>query len=212
MVQIICLANSYRESKRCVAGIEPTSGKWLRPIPPDGGGLTTEQTSIAGRPADLLDVLEIELDVTRQITEYQIENRVIRDQAWRRVEHLTPTQIIKYVDNSSPVLHSTSDRVPVSMMQQLPQCKWTSLQLVHCQQTSFTVDNRGRWRVRFNDEAGAYYSLNLTDPVALDRLNHMYELGSDCLLTVSMTVPWQSDADREAYCYKVVAAVIELQR
>lgn len=32
MTQIICLANSWKFEERCIAGINPTTGQWIRPV------------------------------------------------------------------------------------------------------------------------------------------------------------------------------------
>ena len=64
MTQIICLANSFKFKERCIAGINPQTGKWIRPVCdryPKDGRIPPDIRLIKGKEPELLDLLEIPL-------------------------------------------------------------------------------------------------------------------------------------------------------
>ena len=62
-VKFICLANSYKNRARCVAGIRTDNGAWILPIGAmDDGALTTVETTCTnGAQPQLLDILRVQL-------------------------------------------------------------------------------------------------------------------------------------------------------
>lgn len=159
-----------------------------------------------------LDVVKIPLTTTNPGTRYQCENRVMEDAPWTLVRQATAAELMQYCDDSTPILHTDSDRVAPDDLERLPARKWTSLQLVHAKDVAFHRDyfSPKRWRAHFADSAGSPYSLKVTDPVFTGRLDRGESIGGECLLTVSLTEPWAPDSNSAPMCWKLVAAVIEL--
>ena len=213
MARLICLANSIRENARCVAGINTRTMRWVRPVPQGGGAIPVFRTHIQGRLLSVLDVFELDLSDVNPGTRFQRENRVIENWDWRLVGHKTPQEMLRYCDDSAPILYNAFDRVDPAQLTALASSDWKSLQLVHASRVTFSRDSfdpRG-WRAQFQDAGGAHYNLKVTDPVARDRLNRGKTLGPNCLLTVSLAEPWaRADGSKAAFCYKLVAAVIQL--
>ena len=60
MAKIICFANSIKNNERCIAGIEKTTGNWIRPVYQDSptAGIDESHRSVGGEPA-LLYIIEI---------------------------------------------------------------------------------------------------------------------------------------------------------
>jgi hypothetical protein len=213
MTRMICLANSIRDGGRCVAGIDLKSGGWIRPVPPGGGGIPTRHVTFSGRLLKPLDIVELALKEPQPATRFQRENRVVRGYGWRRVGVARLEEVLRYCDRAVPVLHSASDRVDPAVLGHLPPALWQSLQLIRANPVTFGRDrwDARRWRARFRDRLGNHYALKVTDPCACDRLERGERLNRDCLLTISLVKPWTyNPEDKPATCYKLVAAVIEL--
>ena len=89
---------------------------------------------------------------------------------------------------------------------------WKSLQLVHAVGVEFRPEaQRPGWRVRFNDARRCPYTLRLTDPCLLGRLQRKDRIGSNCLLAISLAEPWEpEDHSTPSMCFKLVAGVLEL--
>lgn len=212
MATLICLANSIRHDGRCVAGIDVQTGEWVRPVPSGGGGIPYSTTCVAGRPVGNLEVVRIPLTTTNPSTRYQRENRVMRDAPWTLIRQATIDEVMQYCDGAAPILHTDSDRVAPDDLDRLPARRWTSLQLVHAEHVAFHRDHFSpkRWRAHFADSAGSPYSLKVTDPIFTARLDRNESVGEEYLLTVSLTEPWAFDSNSAPMCWKLVAAVIEL--
>jgi hypothetical protein len=149
------------------------------------------------------------------MTKYQRENRVVTSSHWTLCGTLEAVDVIKYCENSASVLHSPSKIVDPSDLELLPPAKWRSLELRHVNNAIFSPDPRKKekWVVSFraNSRLSKAFSLSLTDPVATEKLNKGGKIGSNCLLTVSLTEPIAfSQFNLPELCYKLVAAVIEL--
>lgn len=88
--RIVCLANSYKNSERCIAGVELLSddcfGHWIRPVTRRSAAINElEQTCTDGTPSRLLDILAI--DFGRAVPEgYQSENILISSgKKWKKI-------------------------------------------------------------------------------------------------------------------------------
>jgi len=211
MARLICLANSDRDRDRCIAGIDIETGRWVRPVPHDGSAIPKRRTYVHGSPLSLLDVVEIDLTDENPGTRFQRENRVIQSWRWRIVGRRPVSDVLRYCDFATPILHNAKASVCPTELEVLPPLKWKSLQLVRAHDVKFKRSYR-HCRARFRDRAGGGpYDLAVTDPEMNRNLPDEGITISDCLLTVSLGEPWRhSGSSNEAMCYKLVAAVIEL--
>lgn len=212
MTEIICLANSWRPDGRCVAGIEVGTGQWVRPVSKPGAGIPKEKVWIGRTELALLDKVEIPLLLSKLQDRYQRENRFLNLGRWRRTGRATVQDVLKYCEDDKVILHNHLDRVDAAVLDYKHPDEWKSLQLVHARNVKFEPDDRKEkeWRCRFMDGMYHTLSLKLRDPVAEHKLNNGEKIASECLLTVSMTGPWQPDPGVPEQCYKLVVGVIIL--
>jgi hypothetical protein len=210
---MICLANSWREHGRCVAGIRQSFGKWIRPVPKGGGAIPAQNIQFDGGELAPLDVVEMRVRRPAEITHFQFENREILDWDWEIVDTVEIDEVMQYCSKSPTVLHNHSKVIEPSVMNALRPEQWVSLQLVHAKNVIFRQDprNDSRWVAEFSlSRFGPDYQIKVTDPIATERLNAGGQIGRNCLLTVSLTEPIAL-YDLPELCYKVVAAVIEVE-
>ncbi len=93
MAQIVCLANSKKHGDRCIAGIETSTGKWIRPVSNlDDGRVPINMCLVDGEEPLPLDILEIPLATTG--SGYECENRSILPGRWQRVGRALPTDLV----------------------------------------------------------------------------------------------------------------------
>jgi hypothetical protein len=97
-------------------------------------------------------------------------------------------------------------------LQSLPFEQRRTLQLVHA--VSFSAQNSGnnKWRGTLKTLNGQYLDATITDPVFVEKLNAGYQPKNNCLVTVSLSMPYQPrpDWEGEKPCWKLIAGVIEL--
>lgn len=209
MAQIIILANSFRPGGYCMAGIDSRTGEWIRPVPRDGSRAIP--MSVAEK-IGLLDVVEIPFESDRPRDRYQRENRFVASWNWEIVGNVLPKKIIGYCEDSTIILHSSTDYVEPKYFDSLPFEQWKSLQLIRTN-VNFSKDiyKPGHWRASFSDGSGHYLYLKVTDSIIVAKLNNNATIGPNCILTISLTGPWAPrDGSQPERCYKLVAGVIEL--
>ena len=212
MTEIICLANSFREGGRCVAGIDTATGNWIRPVPKSGGAIPTSRLTFNGQSLEVLDIIQLDVKPQKQITKFQRENYVVTNWDWKIVGKAKPGELLNYCDDGNPILFTDNDRVSPKLLEKLSGDKWESLRLVQPRNVKCEpVYKSGQWRARFKDSAGNEYALKVTDLIICDRLNDGEDINSDCILTISLGEPWEPpDKSIPEHCYKLVAAAIEV--
>jgi serine/threonine protein kinase len=98
--QIICLENSWKETERCISGIDIKTGKWVRPVCddlyPEDGRVSREIRLIQGREPELLDILEIPLANTGKDFGFQSENISISSGKWKLLGKASPNDLLAY--------------------------------------------------------------------------------------------------------------------
>lgn len=100
----VCLANSFKNGARCVAGIERIGdrfGAWIRPVSHRAGrGLNFDERTYAnGTDCALLDVIEADFDAHAP-DGYQSENWLITEGSqWRKVGTINAADV-------APVFHN----------------------------------------------------------------------------------------------------------
>lgn len=219
---IICLANSRKNSGRCVAGIEIAEGdiaQWIRPVSSRPGGELSEHDRRYrdGTTANVLDVIGIRFLEPQQHT-YQRENHLIDASCyWECSGKASFADIVKLVDRSPSPLwinghstyHGINDKIPLHLCAGFS----SSLRLIQPNQTTICVGTEsgyqgapGKRRVRALFElAGITYKLQVTDPQAEEK----YLAGADgnydlpnAILCISLSEAF------EGHSFKLVAAII----
>lgn len=127
MIRLVCLANSMRPHGRCVAGIDLGSGKWLRPVPPECDAVPEQRVWLSGTILAPLDVIELDLAPISPTPRFQRENHLVRSWNWVRRGRLPPGDLLRYVEERTPIFHGTDDRVPPYLLDFLPPEEWKSL-------------------------------------------------------------------------------------
>ena len=213
MARIAILAVSKRPDGMCLAGIDLETRKWVRPVTKNGDGIPTDRCIVKGRMLSIRDILECDLIQPRTSVKFQRENQTIRNWDWQVKRRLELSSLDEFVEDLSPILHTTNDRVATSVLEVKAPSEWKSLQLVRPKRLNFGRHyyDPNRWVADFQDADGNNYSMKITDPLINRRLEAGKTINKDCLLTVSMTKPWtHNPAEQPPTCYKVVAAVVEL--
>lgn len=223
MVKIICLANSWKHGERCIAGINPDTGKWIRPICdrfPNDGRVPENIRLINGKEPALLDILEIPLNDTildLKDLDFECENLTIGEGKWHKLGVVKPTDLLKYCDNSQYILHNDRRYVTVPYLRSLPFEKRQTLQLIYVNKLDiFGQPNsigHTNWRASLITKNGKILNnIKITDPVFLKQLDNGYLPHNPCLITVSLSMPFIPYDDWEGGdpCWKLIASVMEL--
>jgi hypothetical protein len=212
-VRIICVANSYKHGGRCIAGIDPETGKLIRPVScTQKRAIGKETRIIDGEEPRVLEELEIPLEEYGPDEGCQPENRLLKEGRWKKVGRVDPEALLRHCENDSVILHNNLDYVRGVALKVIPKYKWKSLQLVRNRDVNFDADSRdsNRWRASFTNSKGTPMTLSVTDPVACERLAKGEDISKDCILTISMAAPWRPNKSQGRRCYKFVSGVIEL--
>lgn len=214
--QIVCLANSRKDSGRCIAGLEQTAngfGGWIRPVSDrESEELAIEERRFEnGRDPQVLDILEIELTTPRP-KGCQVENYVIDDEYyWVFKGKVAASSLLPFVSNSPPLwvdgyssYSGLNDRIPVTTADKLT----SSLRLISVDSPIVVVGKglkKRQVRLEFRLES-TDYRLSITDPRVetdyLSRVNGEYPITGTVLVCVSIGTPW------DGYRYKLAASVI----
>ncbi len=218
MTRIICLANSWKRSNRCIAGIHTITGKWVRAISrlPDGS-VTPEMRLVDQQEPALLDVLDIPLEKTGVDFGFESENLSILPGKWQRKEQVPPGYLQKYCSKEPYILHNDQPYVSVAYLQSLPARERKTLQLVKAIQFSAQpvfkrFEGGQKWKGTLLTETNQQLTATITDPVFVRKLELGYRPTSPCLVTVSLSLPWKPhDWEKEDDpCWKLIAGVVEL--
>jgi hypothetical protein len=165
-MQIVCLANSWKEGGRCIAGIDTTRGRWIRPVSQlKGGALSVSQCSAidgaVSRQVQPLDIVDIGTS-TPAPELGQPENHALGPTSWRVAGWATAGSLLKFAVDEPQLLYGTTDRVADADVRHVR----NSLALVHIDTPEFEVrarDNRApQLRVHINHH-GVDYDLSVTD-------------------------------------------------
>lgn len=218
MTRIICLANSWKRGERCIAGINPTNGRWIRPISdlPDGQ-IPKQMRQISRMEPALLDLLEIPLANTGPDFGFESENLSILPGKWQKKGRVAPGDLLKCCSNEEYILHGDRRYVTVSFMQSLPVEKRRTLELIKAVKFSVRAigerfESMAKWEGTLTTESGQTLTATITDPVFVRMLELRYRPKNPCLITVSLSMPWRPDdwEEDEEPCWKLIAGVVEL--
>ncbi|BAU63481.1 hypothetical protein STA3757_08450 [Stanieria sp. NIES-3757] len=219
--KIVCLANSWKLDERCIAGIDLDTGQWVRPvcdtICPENGKIPRSVRLIAGKEPELLDILEIPLANTGNDFGFECENLSVIAGEWKYLTKAKPNDLIQYCGSFTQILHNSSKYVNPSYLKNLPFEERRTLQLVKSE--SFDIQSKTNskgnteWRGTIQTNKSArLLEAKITDPVFVEKLNTGYQPQNNCLITVSLSLPWKPHDhwEGEAPCWKLIAGVIEL--
>ena len=210
--KFICLANSFKEGGRCLAGIELDANnnpvlvngrpKWIRPICNTAHG---EVPNHIAQPFQILDIIQINITENKP-ENHQSENVAFNENTIRVIGNFNRSQLSPLCDNRNLIFGNRGKAVSQDSIGGLNH----SLMLVDVNQFEVTQkvydDRRERPQTRlvftYNTNR---YDFPVTDPVFL----HRYQTNPDLLegvnqvyLSLSLGVIW------EDWYYKLVAGII----
>lgn len=185
--RLLCLANSWREGGRCIAGKiseGERTGEWIRPVRAAGTEaiVAPHLNYEDGAPVRILDIFDVHL-IQPAPAGHQVENHVIeKSSLWRRVRQTTFEECRQFLDSQDRPLwpdaestfHGINDKVPEATVAQTTD----SLRLIQPASATFRVASETQYegppqtavRATF-DLAGSRYRLKITDPEA----SHKFE-------------------------------------
>jgi hypothetical protein len=220
--KIVCLANSFKVTGRCVAGREILEngafGGWVRPVSkrPTTELQLWECIYPNNDQPKLLDIIEIPL-LNPAPRNHQIENHVIDNtREWVKTGELTwPT--LQLLEERPPRLWVNRDRTSTGAFNCVSKAEAAtqrhSLLLIKTKTLSIQIAARpAAVKLHRNHHAkfqydGIGYCLKLTDPAAIEAFEHKpggVYMVQNAYLCISLTEPWEKDNNR---CHKIVAAI-----
>lgn len=221
--RIVCLANSYKHSHRCMAGISLADKKWVRLIGSEVQGcLTREQTCYqGGTETAVLDVFEAELG-EKCGTNSHPEDVFLAGRPLRPIRRFDGPHdahfLANYLNKGPAVLQGSGDRVYGRKFEKAAAER--SLELIEPSDLWWWIRDedgkrKNRALFRFGHISRTRYDLAVTDPVWIERMRPLapgvYRHASffdgsapRTFLTVSLSEPF------EGFHYKLVAGVVAL--
>jgi hypothetical protein len=219
-IDIICLANSRKRNGHCIAGKMFDGnhlGGWMRPVSAlPTGELSSEDISFEnGKHPRLLDVITVPV-LNRSVHHYQAENyQIDTNWYWEKKGRIGTKNLDRLRDdppelwyNGDRSFYGCNDRVPEDLAKT---GITSSLFFIKLQSVSFTVGmeyDRRKVRAEFTYRK-ELYRLIVTDldfeKKLLQHDDGVYTFpGSAWYVTISLGELFQG------YCYKLVAAVIQI--
>jgi len=214
---ILCLANSRKQSGRCIAGreiVDTGFGAWIRPVSARQKEEISEEEYRYenGQSPTVLDVINIPM-LKPNPKSYQSENHLIDDGFyWQKIRRASWQEAVEASDSVPGDLwlngyHSKNDRIPEKETKQLK----NSLLLIEPDNLviHFTQSRQKRQvRAKFDLNA-QHYNLVVTDP-EIERQYLKLQDGeypiSGALLGISLGEIF------EEYAYKLIASIITEER
>ena len=217
--RLVVLANSWKHSDWCIAGIDLNTGAWVRPVTTlEDGRVPKSAMKLDGYFPKLLDIIELPLAPTGPDYGFEKENRTILPGQWAHEGKMRPADLQPYAKSADYcILHNAENLVSLDVLQGKPLEERHSLQLIHA--TDFRVRSAKKrtngettWQGVFTSNRQVF-ATRITDPVFVGKLTAGYKPKSNCLLTMSLSMPYKPpewDAERPPACWKLIAGVIEL--
>src|SRR5438105_15685418 len=120
VVNFVCLANSLKYRGRCLAGIDLSSGEWIRPVAQTTHGELHREhymLDMGGEPR-VLDVIRIGLDGP-QALRHQPENWLVSAKPWHVVaQKLSEERLLSHITAGPDLFGDRGHRIPVSAFEQ----------------------------------------------------------------------------------------------
>lgn len=218
MSEIVCLANSRKQGKRCIAGIELSTGKWVRPVfDTEDGAIPLSLSTIEGKSIEPLDIIDIPL--SDQHKGYEVENRALLHGEWRRTGKKDILDILPFCEHE--LIHDRPgwERfIPYTDLLSIPLTNRRTLQLVFSEDVRFILKSgwggpgKSSWRAIFSLIGNEH--LSVTDDQTVAQLDAGEDLQGNFIFTLSLSQPFNKDRDdihATQGCYRLVALALPLQ-
>lgn len=213
ITRFVCLANSFKEGGRCVAGIEINNNneikmhnghpKWIRPV---CNSLHGEIETNLVAHLRILDIIEFEITGFPDDSNYQSENVFFSKNSMNIVGRYDMEKLKSFSNTRNLIFNNRNKSVSEDEIERLSY----SLMLVNIDRFEVIKktyeDNRSKPQCRLiftynNDQ----YDFPVTDPAFLHRFQNKPDLlkfRKEILLCVSLGIEWKG------WHYKLVAGII----
>lgn len=237
--EIICLAKSIKHGGICIAGMKTDGSGWLRPVSNKRDGTLSREhyTLDDGSEPQIFDIIRIPC-IKPEPRCHQPENWLIKhNQLWENLGNATLNQArqflnpeIKKQSSCAELLGSLDKEISYDDLKKSP--AKSSLALVKPNQLQWQIKTTGNYskdkKFRSLFLLGeSLYDLPITDPIWIDKLKHFEEGIYSCeevieelelqdfepdqfTLTISLGEPFKPSGQEKEFCYKLVAAVINV--
>jgi hypothetical protein len=211
---IICLANSYKNQGRCIAGIDQLSGEWVRPVSNlDDGRILIDSRLINAERISMLDIVDVPLQLGKGAG-HEIENRGYSDLPWQVIGKANPVNLLRYCEHSL-LYPDFGKSIPYDFLKL--QAPVRTLQLIEvkflcCYEEYSHKDDRKKWKGVIGDKKYDFvdFKLSITDPIAIEKLNRGKSLSPHCLICMSLGQPISPGNSSTQLCYRLIAGIVEL--
>lgn len=205
---LVILAKSLKYGNYCVAGIELSTNKWIRPISHDeeiaDAVTAAELTYSDNTEAQILDVAEIDFEETPAENPVQPENFFFKG-TWKKLAHWNLNDFEKFCgyDNADFIFYDTSRRLELSTLTE----KNKSLLILPIENLSVSTEFRNE-SIKFyanfsycgiNYERFGVGDIFLREKFA-DKPRGNFFVAEKAVATFSLTNPYKDNR-----CYKMLA-------
>ena len=211
---LVILAKSAKYGNYCVAGIELSTNKWIRPISHDekieDAVPATDLIYSDNTEAQILDVVEIDFEDTPAENKIQPENFFYKNSTWKKLGHWNLANVEKFCgfDTADFIFYDTSRRLELSTIENFERRK--SLLLLPLENISIVTEIRDaekKFHANFNYEGARYERFGVGD-IELrknfsDKECGEFFIGERAVATLSLTNPYKDNR-----CYKMLANLL----
>jgi len=218
LMRIVVLANSWKHTDWCLAGIDTSTGKWVRPVTDlDDGRVRKSDMKLRGHFPEICDVLDIPLAATGPDFGFTNENKTILPGERHLCGKASVKNLFRYAKKPYYILHNRKKYVTVEEMKARTFENRITLQLIHVadfvvRDKETTPGEKHQWQGVISS-GGRGLELNITDPIFFGKPNRGHTPSKSCLLTMSLGMPYRPPhwtEDEQPVCWKLIAGVIEL--
>ena len=208
---IVILAKSAKHSNYCVAGIELSTNKWIRPISHDktieDAVTAAELTYSDNTEAQIFDVVEIEFEDTPAQNKIQPENSFFKNSTWKKFCSWNLSDVEKFCgfDSTDLIFYDTSRRLELSTLENVNRQK--SLLILPIENISIVTEIRNdekKFQANFSYGGVNYERFSVGDIALREKFSDKpcgnFFVAEKAVATFSLTNPYKDNR-----CYKMVA-------
>ena len=207
---LVILAKSAKYGNYCVAGIELSTNKWIRPISHDektNDAVTAAELSYSDNTeAQILDVVEIDFEETPAANEVQPENFFFKG-TWKKLAHWNLNDFEKFCgfDSADFIFYDTSRRLELSTLENFDRKK--SLLILPLENIFVSTEihnDEKKFYANFSYGGINYERFGVGDIFLrenfLDKPCGKFFIAEKAVATLSLTNPYKDNR-----CYKMLA-------
>lgn len=208
---MVILAKSAKYGNYCVAGIELSTNKWIRPISHDeniADAVPVEDLTYSDNTeAQILDVVEIDFEDTPVQNAIQPENFFYKNSKWKKFAHWNLSDFEKFCgfDSTDFIFYDTSRRLEIDTINNADKKK--SLLILPLENFSVSIvirNDEKKFKANFSYGGINYEDFSVGDIVLrekfFDKPCGNFFVAEKSVATLSLTNPFKDNR-----CYKMIA-------